>query len=78
MWCRPIVRTLVPGLVRGSFGPVRPLLCRHRSGTILGSLALVLAGGGEHASDLDIPRSGAGAFAEVASNAKVRGAMSGL
>lgn len=38
---------------------------------ILGSLAVVLAGGGERVSDLDILRTGAGAFGKVASNATV-------
>lgn len=44
---------------------------RHRPGTILGSLAVMLAGGGEHVSDLDILRTGAGVFGKVASNATV-------
>jgi hypothetical protein len=44
---------------------------RHRPGTILGSLAVMLAGGGEHVSDLDILRTGAGVFGELASNATI-------
>lgn len=44
---------------------------RHRPGTILGSLAVMLAGGGEHVSDLDILRTGAGVFGNVASNATI-------
>jgi hypothetical protein len=43
----------------------------HRPGTILGSLAVMLAGGGEHVSDLDILRTGAGVFGKVASNATI-------
>ena len=43
----------------------------HRPGTILGSLAVMLAGGGEHVSDLDILRAGAGVFGKVASNSTV-------
>lgn len=43
----------------------------HRPGTILGSLAVMLASGGEHVSDLDILRAGAGVFGKVASNATV-------
>jgi len=43
----------------------------HRPGTILGSLAVMLAGGGEHVSDLDILRTGAGVFGKIASNATI-------
>lgn len=43
----------------------------HRPGTILGSLAVMLAGGGEHVSDLDILRTGSGVFGKVASNATI-------
>lgn len=39
-----------------------------RLGTILGSLAVMLAGGGEHISDLDILRAGPVVFGNVASN----------
>lgn len=42
----------------------------HPPGTILGSLAVMLAGGGEHVSDLDILRTGSGVFGKVASNAR--------
>ncbi|MBG6182064.1 hypothetical protein IWX62_003292 [Arthrobacter sp. CAN_A1] len=48
-----------------------PSGARHRPGTILGSLAVMLAGGGEHVSDLDILRTGSGVFGNVASNATV-------
>ncbi len=43
----------------------------HRPGRILGSLALILAGGGEHVSDLDVPRNSPGVFGAVPSNATV-------
>ena len=46
-----------------------PSGARHRSGGILGSVAVMLAGGGEHVSDLDMLRSSAGVFGKVASNA---------
>lgn len=48
-----------------------PSLAWHRPGTILGSLAVMLAGGGEHVSDLDMLRTGDGVFGKVASNATV-------
>ena len=44
---------------------------QYRPGPILGSLALVLAGGGEHVSDLDLLRSSPGVFGQVASNATI-------
>ena len=46
-----------------------PAGARHRPGGILGSVAVMLAGGGEHVSDLDMLRSSAGVFGKVASNA---------
>jgi len=52
-------------------GQFVPAGARHRPGTILGSLAARLAGGGEHVSDLDILRSGPGVFGGVASNATI-------
>lgn len=44
---------------------------RHRSGKLFGSLAAMLAAGGEHAPDLDILRSSPGAFGQLPSNATV-------
>ncbi|XAS74195.1 hypothetical protein VUN82_10400 [Micrococcaceae bacterium Sec5.1] len=40
-------------------------------GKLLGSLAAMLAAGGEHASDLDILRSAPGVFGQLPSNATV-------
>jgi len=59
------------GLCEDRLGQFVPSGARHRPGTILGSLAVMLAGGGEHVSDLDILRTGAGAFGNVASNATI-------
>jgi hypothetical protein len=52
-------------------GQFVPSGARHRSGRILGSLAAMLAAGGEHASDLDILRSSPGVFGQLPSNATV-------
>lgn len=43
----------------------------HRPGRILGSLAVMLAGDGEHVSDLDVLRNSPGLFGRVPSNATV-------
>ena len=59
------------GLCEDRLGQFVPAGARHRPGTILGSLAVMLAGGGEHVSDLDILRTGAGVFGNVASNATI-------
>jgi hypothetical protein len=59
------------GLCEDRLGQFVPSVARHRPGTILGSLAVMLAGGGEHVSDLDILRTGAGIFGNVPSNATV-------
>jgi len=59
------------GLCEDRLGQFVPSGARHRPGTILGSLAVMLAGGGEHVSDLDILRTGAGVFGNVASNATI-------
>ena len=40
-----------------------PAQAIHRPGKILGSLAVMLAGGGEHVSDLDVLRNSPGLFA---------------
>jgi hypothetical protein len=50
-------------------GQFVPPGAKHRCGKILGSLAAMLAAGGEHASDLDILRSSPGLFGQVPSNA---------
>lgn len=43
----------------------------HRPGRVIGSLAVMLAGGGEHVSDLDALRNSPGLFGPVPSNATV-------
>lgn len=43
----------------------------YRPGAILGSLALMLAAGGEHVSDLDILRSSPGVFGKITSNSTI-------
>ncbi|MHA7242387.1 IS1380 family transposase [Paeniglutamicibacter antarcticus] len=48
-----------------------PAQAIHRPGGILGSLAVMLAGGGEHVSDLDVLRNSPGLFGPVPSNATV-------
>ncbi len=50
-------------------GQFVPAGARHRPGRIMASVAVMLAGGGEHVSDLDMLRSSAGVFGKVASNA---------
>ncbi|WP_104118390.1 IS1380 family transposase [Arthrobacter sp. B1805] len=59
------------GLCEDRLGQFVPFGAWHRPGTIVGSLAVMLAGGGEHVSDLDILRTGAGVFGQVASNATI-------
>ena len=59
------------GLCEDRLGQFVPSGARHRPGTILGSLAVMLAGGGEHVSDLDMLRTGDGVFGNVASNAAI-------
>lgn len=56
-------------LCEDRLGQFVPAGARHRPGGILGSVAVMLAGGGEHVSDLDILRGSAGVFGKVASNA---------
>ena len=56
-------------LCEDRLGQFVPSGARHRPGGILGSVAVMLAGGGEHVSDLDMLRSSAGVFGKVASNA---------
>lgn len=59
------------GLCEDRLGQFVPSGARHRPGTILGSLAVMLACGGGYVSDLDILRTGSGIFGKVASNATV-------
>ncbi|MBG6182067.1 IS1380 family transposase [Arthrobacter sp. CAN_A1] len=58
-------------LCEDRLGQFTPAGARHRPGTLLGQLALMLAAGGEHVSDLDMFRTQAGVFGTVASNATV-------
>lgn len=53
------------------FSQFVPTQARHRPGRNLGSLAVMLAGGGEHVSDLDVLRNSPGLFGPVPSNAAV-------
>ena len=50
-------------------GQFAPAGASHRPGPLVGSLAVMLAAGGEHVSDLDMLRSSPGVFGPVASNA---------
>jgi hypothetical protein len=59
------------GLCEDRLGQFVPAGARHRPAGILGPLAVMLAGGGDHVSDLDILRTGSGVFGEVPSNATV-------
>ena len=52
-------------------GQFVPSGARHRPGRLVGSLAAMLAAGGEHASDLDMLRSSPGVFGQLPSNATV-------
>jgi hypothetical protein len=52
-------------------GQFVPSGARHRPGRLVGSLAAMLAAGGEHVSDLDILRSSPGVFGQLPSNATV-------
>lgn len=61
----------VRDLCEDRLGQFVPSGATHRPGTILGSLALMLAAGGEHVSDLDILRTNPGVFGKVASNATI-------
>jgi hypothetical protein len=48
-----------------------PAGARHRPGRLIGSLAVMLTAGGEHASDLDILRASPDVFGQLPSNATV-------
>jgi hypothetical protein len=52
-------------------GQFAPAGASHRPGPLVGSLAVMLAAGGEHVSDLDMLRSSPGVFGPVASKATV-------
>lgn len=58
-------------LCEDRLGQFVPMMARHRPGRLLGSLAVMLATGGEYASDLDILRSQPGLFGKVPSSATV-------
>ncbi|MBT2513647.1 IS1380 family transposase [Arthrobacter sp. ISL-30] len=59
------------GLCEDRLGQFVPSGARHRPGRLIGSLALMLAGGGEHVTDLDMLRSSPGLFGPLPSNATV-------
>lgn len=58
-------------LCEDRFSQFVPEQAIHRPGRIIGSLAVMLAGGGEHVSDLDVLRNSPGLFGAVPSNATV-------
>lgn len=58
-------------LCEDRLGQFVPSSARHRPGRLVGSLAAMLAAGGEHASDLDILRCSPGVFGQLPSNATV-------
>ena len=59
------------GLCDNRLGQFVPSGARHHAGKLLGSLAAMLAAGGEHVTDLDMLRSSPGVFGPVPSNATV-------
>lgn len=64
-------RWVSAGLCEDRLGQFVPPGAKHRPGRLVGSLATMLAAGGEHASDLDILRSSPGVFGQLPSNATV-------
>jgi len=58
-------------LCEDRLGRFVPAGATHRPGRLLGSLAAMLAAGGEHVSDLDILRASPGVFGQVPSNATI-------
>ncbi len=58
-------------LCEDRLGQFVPAGATHRAGRILGSLAAMLATGGEHVSDLDMLRVSPGVFGRLPSNATV-------
>lgn len=59
------------GLCEDRLGQFVPPQARHRPGRIVGSLAAMLAAGGEHVTDLDMLRAAPGLFGHIPSNATV-------
>ncbi|MDP9696801.1 UNVERIFIED_ORG: hypothetical protein J2X79_004384 [Arthrobacter globiformis] len=59
------------GLCEDRLGQFVPSGARHRPGSLLGSLGVMLAAGGEHVTALDILRASPGLFGQVPSNATV-------
>jgi hypothetical protein len=59
------------GLCEDRLGQFVPAGARHRPGRLIGSLAVMLTAGGEHASDLDILRASPEVFGQLPSNATV-------
>ncbi|BAS10584.1 hypothetical protein AHiyo4_40060 [Arthrobacter sp. Hiyo4] len=72
-----LVDALGSGACGGPVGPVCPVRARHRPGPILGSLAVMLAGGGEHVSDLDILGPGPVSSGTLLRTPRSRGSSSG-
>jgi hypothetical protein len=58
-------------LCEDRLGQFVPPGAKHRPGRLLGSMATMLAAGGEHVSDLDILRVSPGVFGQLPSNATV-------
>ncbi|HEY8295060.1 MAG TPA: IS1380 family transposase [Micrococcaceae bacterium] len=58
-------------LCEDRLGQFVPAGAKHRPGRLLGSLAAMLAAGGEHVSDLDILRVSPGVYGQLPSNATV-------
>jgi hypothetical protein len=58
-------------LCEDRLGQFVPPGAKHRSGRLIGSLAAMLAAGGEHVSDLDLLRVSPGVFGQLPSNATV-------
>ncbi|MFK4299900.1 hypothetical protein ABH924_005090 [Arthrobacter sp. GAS37] len=56
-------------LCEDRLGQFVPSGARHRPGRLIGSLAVMLAAGGEHSSDLDMLRTSPGLFGALPSNA---------
>ncbi|WP_460437205.1 transposase, partial [Arthrobacter tecti] len=59
------------GLCEDRLGQFVPAGATHRPGRLVGSLAVMLAAGGQYASDLDMLRSSPGMFGQLPSNATV-------
>lgn len=59
------------GLCEDRLSQFVPPEARHRPGRMIGSLAAMLAAGGEHVTDLDMLRAAPGVFGQLPSNATV-------